>query len=256
MYLVFLSQSGLAGAGATDPNQPHLVHAGLLVPEAQYIAMAGEYDALIRRHFGSPSGSPAVPAPLRPADLYQGAGPFRAWSPQRRAELIQDCLGILIRRETPLLVSYIDRAQYQTAAASGNPRYGPDSDPSQLAFSRLLLALAMFLDENVMSQMNPDDIMQSVWQVSDYAMLLAGAPSPPIARALSEFLSEESETVSPNIYDDLLIAPPATCVGARLAALCAYIVRRWLQQPNAAHSYFEALRDGRVLQVIYPYQFD
>ena len=256
MYLVFLSQSGLAGPGATDPNQPHLVHAGLLVPEAQYIAMAGEYDALIRRHFGSPSGSPQVPAPMRPADLYQGAGPFRAWSPQRRAELIQDCLGILIRRETPLLVSYIDRAQYQTAAASGNPRYGENSDPSQLAFSRLLLALAMFLDENVMSQMNPDDIMQSVWQVSDYAMLLAGAPSPSIARALSEFLSEESETVSPNIYDDLLIAPPATCVGARLAALCAYIVRRWLQQPNAAHSYFEALRDGRVLQVIYPYQFD
>ena len=256
MYLVFLSQSGLAGPGPTDPAQPHLVHAGLLVHEAQYITMAGEYDALIRRHFGSPSGSPQVPALMRPADLYQGAGPFRSWTPARRAELIQDCLGILIRRETPLLVSYIDRAQYRTAREGGNPRYGENSDPSQLAFSRLLLALAMFLDENVMSQMNPDDIMQSVWQVSDYAMLLAGAPSPPIARALSEFLSEESETVSPNIYDDLLIAPPATCVGARLAALCAYIVRRWLQQPNAAHSYFEALRDGRVLQVIYPYQFD
>lgn len=256
MYLVFLSQSGLAGSGATDPSQPHLVHAGILVHEGQYITMAGEYDALIRRHFGSPPGDPAVPAPMRPADLYQGAGPFRSWSPQRRAELIQDCLGILIRRETPLLVSYIDRARYQAARAADHPAFSADTDPSQLAFSRLLLALAMFLDENVMSQMNPDDIMQSVWQVSDYAMLLADAPSPPIARALSEFLGEESETVSPNIYDDLLVAPPATCVGARLAALCAYIVRRWLQQPNAAHGYFDALRDGRVLQVIYPYQFD
>ena len=256
MYLVFLSESGRAGVGATDPNQPHLVHAGLLVHEGQYIAMAGEYDALVRRHFGSPPGAPDVPAPMRPADLYQGAGPFRSWSPGRRAELIQDCLSILIRRETPLLVSYIDRNQYQAARAAGDARYGEDTDPSQLAFSRFLLALAMFLDEGVMSQMNPDDIMQSVWNVSDYAMLMAGAPSPAIARALSEFLSEESETVSPNIYDDLLVAPPATCVGAQLSALCAYVVRRWLQQPNAAHGYFDTLRDGRVVQVIYPYQFD
>ena len=114
----------------------------------------------------------------------------------------------------------------------------------------------MFLDENVMSQMNPDDIMQSVWNVQDYALLVAGSATPSIPLALAEFLSEEADTVAPSIYDDVLVAPPATCVGAQLASICAYFIRRWLQQPDAAHGYFDALRDGRVVQVIYPYQFD
>ena len=256
MYLVFLSESGLAGTGANDPNQPHHVHAGLLVHENQYIAMTGEYNALMQRHQGDRPGSDGAPASLNPRHIYQGTGPFRGWRPERRAELIQDCLSILIRRETPLLVSYINKDEFASASATeGNPLYG-HTDPSRLAFSRFLLALTMFLDENVMSQMNPDDIMQSVWNVNDYAMLMAGAESPSISAALAEFLSAESDTVSPNIYDDLMVAPAATCAGGQLASICAYVVRRWLQQPAAAHGYFDALRDGRVVQVIYPYQFD
>ena len=256
MYLVFLSESGLTGLSAADPSQPHHVHAGLLVQDSQYISMTGEYDALVRRHFGAPSGTDGVPSRLRPGDLYQGRGDFRSWRPERRAELIQDCLSILIRRETPLLVSYINKADYsQARSTEGNSIYG-DKDPSRLAFSRLLLALTMFLDENVMAQMNPDDIMQSVWDVHDYAMLMAGSDSPSIPLALAEFLSDENDSVNPNIYDDLLIAPAATTVGGQLASMCAYIIRRWLQQPTAAHGYFDALRDGRVVQVIYPYQFN
>ena len=256
MYLVFLSESGQTGLNANDPNQPHHVHAGLLVHENQYISMTGEYDALVRRHFGSPPGSDGVPAELHAADIYQGRGAFRSWRPAQRAELIQDCLSILIRRETPLLVSYINKDEFQSARENAdNPLFG-HSDPSRLAFSRLLLALTMFLDENVMSEMNPDDIMQSVWSVRDYAMLLAGAESRSIASAMAEFLGAESDTVSPSIYDDLIIAPAETCVGSQLVAMCAYFIRRWLQQPGVAHGYFDALRDGRVVQVIYPYQFD
>ncbi len=256
MYMVFLSESGLTGTSANDPNQPHHIHAGLLVQESQYISMCGEYDALVRRHFGSPPGSDGVPAGLNPRHIYQGTGPFRTWQPEQRGELIQDCLSILIRREVPLLVSYISKADYVDAATTeGNPLYG-NADPSRLAFSRFLLALTMFLDENVMAQMNPDDIMQSVWDVRDYAMLMAGAESKSISAAMAEFLGEESDTVSPSMYDDLIVAPPETCVGTQLAGICAYIVRRWLQQPGAAHNYFNALRDGRVVQVIYPYQFD
>ena len=256
MYLVFLSESGVTGVSANDPSQPHHVHAGLLVQESQYISMCGEYDALVRRHFGSPPGTAGVPAEINPRHVYQGTGDFRTWRPEQRAELIQDCLSIMIRRETPLLVSYISKDEFASAAATeGNALYG-HTDPSRLAFSRLLLALTMFLDENVMSQMNPDDIMQSVWNVNDYAMMMAGAPSQSIAEAMAEFLGAESDTVSPSIYDDLLVAPPATSVGAQLVSICGYFVRRWLQQPNASHSYFDALRDGRVVQVIYPYQFD
>ena len=256
MYLVFLSESGVTGAAANDPGQPHHVHAGLLVHESQYISMSGEFDALFRRHFGVRYGSPEAPLRLRPGAIYHGAGPFRGWTPERRAELLQDCFNILIRRETPLLVSYIDQAKFVAASQdSSNPLYG-HSDPSRLAFSRFLLALTMFLDENVMSEMNPDDIMESTWSVNDYAMLLAGSNSPSIRLGLAEFLSDESETITPSVYDDLLIAPPANSVGSQLVAMCAYVVRRWLQQPDVPHSYFEALRDGRVVQVIYPYQFD
>ena len=256
MYLVFLSESGLTGLSADDPNQPHHVHAGLLVQENQYISMTGEYDALMRRHFGGPPGTNGAPTYLRAADVYQGRRDFRSWRPEQRAELIQDCLSILVRRETPLLVSYINKEEYRQARSTeGNSLYG-DTDPSRLAFSRLLLALTMFLDENVMSQMNPDDIMQSVWNVNDYAMLMAGSDTASIPLALAEFLSDENDSVNPNIYDDLLIAPAATSVGGQLASMCAYIIRRWLQQPGIPHGYFDALRDGRVIQVIYPYQFD
>ena len=76
MYLVFLSESGLTGLSADDPNQPHHVHAGLLVHENQYISIAGEYDALVRRHFGGPAGYNGVPRSLRAADMYQGRGYF------------------------------------------------------------------------------------------------------------------------------------------------------------------------------------
>ena len=256
MYLVFLSESGQTGVSAADPTQPHHVHAGLLVQESQYISMTGEFDALVRRHFGGPAGSDGIPKEIRPSDLYQGKGAFRSWRPDRRGELIQDCLSILVRREIPMLVSYINKADFGVASATeGNSIYG-NADPSRLAFSRFLLALTMFLDENVMSQMNPDDIMQSSWNVSDYAMLLAGSQSSSISLALDEFLSEENDSVTPSMYDDLLVAPAGTSVGGQLAALCAYIVRRWLQNPDASHGYFEALRDGRVLQVVYPYQFN
>ena len=201
-------------------------------------------------------GADGVPNELRPGDLYQGKGHFRSWQPDKRGELIQDCLSILIRREIPLLVSYIDKAAFLSASnTEGNSLHGK-SNPSQLAFGRFLLALAMFLDENVMAQMNPDDIMESAWSVNDYAMLMAGSESQSISLALGEFLSDENDSVSPSMYDDLMIAPAATSVGGQLAALCAYLIRRWLQQPNATHGYFDALREGRVLQVVYPYQFD
>ena len=256
MYLVFLSESAVTVARPSDPSQPHHVHAGLLVHENQYISMSGEFDALFRRHFGVRYGSPDAPTRLRPGAIYHGSGPFRSWTPARRAELLQDCLNILIRRETPLLVSYIDQAEFDAARQDADNPLAGHNDPSRLAFSRFLLALTMFLDENVMSEMNPEDIMQSTWRVGDYAMLLAGSNSASVRQGLAEFLSDDSDTITPAMYDDLLIAPAGSSVGAQLVAMCAYFVRRWLQQPAVPHSYFDALRDGRVVQVIYPYQFD
>ena len=54
MYLVYLGESGNTGKSANDPTQQHHVHAGILVHESQCIAMNGEFNALFRRHFGTP----------------------------------------------------------------------------------------------------------------------------------------------------------------------------------------------------------
>ena len=101
----------------------------------------------------------------------------------------------------------------------------------------------MFLDENVMSQMNPDDIMQSGLGRERLAMLIAGSESGSIASAMAEFLGEESDTVSAVMYDDLMIAPPETSIGSQLVNLCAYIIRRCCSSP-ACPRYFDARRDG------------
>jgi hypothetical protein len=60
-------------------------------------------------------------------------------------------------------------------------------------------------------------------------------------------------------YSDLTqtgqVAEPGHSPCTQLANLCAYIARRWLQNPSAPQPYFDALRDGKVVQVIYPVQF-
>lgn len=256
MYMVFMNESGKNDSGVSDPEQPFHIHTGLLVHENQYISMSGEYEALFRRHFGARPRSPGVPDQLQTDAIYNGTGLFESWEPEQRAELLQDCFNILIRRETPILVSYIDKAEFESASQSeSNSLFGHD-DPSRLAFGRFLMALTMFLDENVMQEMDPDEIMQSTWSIRDYAMLMPNADSGSIRQGMAEFLSDESDTVTPSMYDDLLIAPPDNSVGGLLVSMCAYFVKRWVQEPNAPHSYFEGLRDGRVIQVIYPYQFD
>ncbi len=256
MYMVFLNESGKTGSGTDDPGQPYHVHTGLLVHENQYISMSGEYEALFRRHFGVRPRTSGAPAELETGAIYDGTGVFESWDAEQRAELLQDCFNILIRRETPLLVSYIDKSEFQSASQAENNSLFGHQDAGRLSFGRFLLALTMFLDENVMSEMNPEEIMQSSWSVGDYAMLMANVDSPSMNRGLAEFLSDESDTVTPSMYDDLMIAPPASSVGAQLVSMCSYFIQRWLQNPDASHSYFDALRDGRVIQVIYPYQFD
>ena len=85
MYMVFLSESGLTGASANDPNQPHHIHAGLLVQENQYISMCGEYDALVRRHFGSPPAPTVFPPKSTPGTSIKA--PARSVPGARRSAL-------------------------------------------------------------------------------------------------------------------------------------------------------------------------
>ncbi len=167
MYLVYMGESGNTGTSANDPNQIHHVHTGLLMHENQCISVNGEFNALWRRHFGTPPGESGGPRELRPADLYQGRGFFTSWPPKKRGELIQDCLGILVRRETPMIVTYIDKQEFAKHRAVPDSEYAVWGGPSEYATSKFLFALNMLIDEINMTAMDQSLLEESIGPIKD-----------------------------------------------------------------------------------------
>jgi hypothetical protein len=252
MYLVYLGESGNTGTSTKDLNQPHHVYAGLLVHESQSIAINGEFDALIRRHFGQPRGEPGTPDILKTADVYQGRGHFNSWPPVKRNELIQDCLSILIRRESPVITAFINKQEFdQARSADDNPSLVWDT-PAEPTISRFLLALSMFMDELNMSNVDPQQLLEQAWPVTDFAMVVAGDDGSVKPRFMADFLRSEDGIDASALLESFCFAGPEHSACAQLANMCAYFTRRWLQDPSAPHPYFYTLRDNKVIQVIYP----
>jgi len=256
MYLVYLGESGNTGTSTNDANQPHHVHVGLLVHENHWVSMNGEFNALHRRHFGLPPADPDSVGELRPAHVFQGRGAFASWPPAKRAELIQDCLNILIRRAIPLIIGYVDKGEFAQARVDGD---SPSSllwqNPSESVINRLLFALHMFIDELNVSGLNSDQIMEADSPIRDYALVVAGEGGSVEPRFMAQFLKSELEIPAPAVLENFCYVEPGHSPCTQLANLCAYIARRWLQNPSAPQPYFDALRDGNVVQVIYPVQF-
>lgn len=251
MYLVYLGESGNTGASTNDPNQMHHVHAGVLVHETQWVPMNGEFNALYRRYFGGPPGEVAAPRQIRAADVYHGRDFYSSWQPSKRAELLQDCLSIMIRRETPVLIAYLDKRDY--AQARDNGGHGSLwSSPSEPIMGRFLFALNMFMDELGMSTLSHEEMMQSVWPIKDYTLVVADKGKSVKQAFLDQFIQSESDLPTPAILEDFCYTETEQSVFTQLANMCAYFVRRWLQDPSSPHSYFEALQEGKVIQVIYP----
>ncbi|MEK7814478.1 MAG: DUF3800 domain-containing protein [Chloroflexota bacterium] len=256
MYLVYLGESGNTGTSTNDANQPHHVHVGLLVHENHWVSMNGEFNALHRRHFGRPPADLDPLQELRPAHIHQGLGVFASWPPAKRAELIQDCLNILIRRETPMIVAYVNKGEFAQARANGaSPSSLLWQNPSESVINRLLFALHMFMDELNTSGVTPDQIMEAAWPINDYALVVAGEGGSVEPRFMAQFLKSEPEIPAPAVLENFCYVEPGHSPCTQLANLCAYLARRWLQNPSAPQPYFDALRDGKVVQVIYPVQF-
>ena len=254
MYLVYLAESGHTGNSSGDPNQPHHVHVGLLVHESQSISMNGEFNALYRRHFGGPPGEPGLPKELKPADIYQGRGAFRSWDRAKRNELIEDCLSIMIRRETPMIVSYMEKTDYAQARASGNDSNAMWQTPSEPIISRFLIALNLFMDELNMSGLDHQQVMGSELPIKDFALVVASDGRSVEPRFMTEFLTSEDGVDASALLENFCFVGPQNSVGTQLARMGAYFIRRWLQSPSLPQPYFDALRDNRVIQVIYPVQ--
>ena len=255
MYLVYLGESGNTGNSVEDPNQPHHVHVGLLVHENQSISVNGEYNALHRRYFGLPPGEPGAPKGLRPADIYQGLGAFSSWPPEKRNELIQDCLGILVRRQIPAIITYVDKKEFAKIKSVGDNPNTVWESPSEPIISRFLMALNMYLDELNIAGVDPEQVMTTEWPIKDFALVVASNSQSVEPRFMTQFLKSNEGIDSSGVLENFCFVPMEHSVGTQLANMCAYFFRRWLQNPSAPHPYFDALRNSSVIQVIYPVQF-
>ncbi len=253
MHLVYLGQSARAGIGAGAPSESFEVVAGLMLHETQITALNGEFDALCRRHFGSPLGSADVPEMLRPMDIFEGLEGYSEWAPEKRSQLIQECLDILIRRESPVLSAFLSS---QTFAEARNSASSPAAllwnDPIDPVVSRFLFALTMYLDEMNMATLNHDQIMSGAFPVTQFAMVLAQERAGVEQRMLSDFLRSDDGSDATGIHENICHLNAQDSPAMQLANLCAFFTLRWLQTPENPNPFFETLRDNKVIQVLYP----
>ena len=253
MHLVYMGQSGLTGSSANDPSQPHEVVAGLMLHETQITSINGEYDALCRRHFGGPLGDDGAPSQIRPVDVFQGLNHYSAWAPERRSELIQDCLDILIRRECPVISAFLGKQDLVEARSSASsPAALLWTNPIEPVMSRFLFALSMYLDEMNMATLNHDQIMSGAFPVTQFAMIVVQEGANIEPRFMTDFLRSDEGVDATGLHENFTFVDAQDSPGMQLANLCAYFTRRWLQTPQNPNPYFEILRDNRVMQVIYP----
>ena len=253
MFLTYVGESGLTGTTVNDPSQGHQIYTGLFIHESQSISVNGEFNALCRRHFGAPLGEEGAPNVIRPVDLYQGLGYFSSWTPAKRNELMQDCLGIMIRRETPVITAYINKQEFIDAKAAGTDDYINRWDtPTGPLVNKFFFAIGMFLDELNMSSLSGDDIMDGTVPIANHALVMAQSGASLEAKFMAEFLRSDEGIDATGLIDDICFVESARSVGNQLSNLVAYFVRRWLQNPERPHPYFDGLRENKVIQVIYP----
>ena len=249
MYLAYLGQSGNTGDGLDDANQPHHVHAGLLVHESQSTSITGEFDALYLRHFGRPRGGPEEPRAIRAGEVFQGAGVFSSWPQAKRHELIRDCLDILLRRETPVIIAFADKQEF--ADAGGEDSEAKQQNVSEAVVGRFLAALNLLMDEVNIAGVDPHDLMTVEFRTRDF-VLVAASDRSIRPELVTEFLNSDEGIDSATLLNEMALVSAEHSVGAQLADMCAYFASRWLQDPAGPQPYFDALRDGNVIQVIYP----
>lgn len=253
MHLVYLGQPSFSVDGGDSSSDPLEVVAGLMLHETQITSINGEFDALCRRYFGAPLGEEEAPQMLHPEDLFEGLQQYSGWDPEKRSEMIQDCLNILIRRETPVLSAFLNRQTLSDARTSASsPAALLWSDPISPVMSRFLFALSMYLDEMNMATLNHDQIMSGAFPVTQFAMLLAQQGTNIEQRMITEFLHSEEGEDATGLHENISFLSAHDSPAMQLANLCAFFTLRWLQAPDNPNPFFEVLRDNKVIQVLYP----
>lgn len=253
MHLVYMGQAGLTGTSSVGSSEDHELVAGLLLHETQITSLNGEFDALCRRHFGSQLGENDTPDLINAEDLFDGLGHYSSWEGDQRSQLIQDCLDILIRRESPVLSAFLDRRALDEARnSSSSPAALLWSEPIGPVMSRFLFALSMFLDEMNMATLDHDQIMSGAFPVTQFAMIVAQDGTNIEQRMMSDFFHSEEGEDATGLHEVVHYLNARHSPAMQLANLCAFFTHRWCQNPDNPNPYFEVLRDNRVIQVLYP----
>ena len=174
---------------------------------------------------------------------------------EKRHQLIQDCLDILIRRNVPAIIAYVDKQAFAKARSNNDDPSSLWQTPSEPIISRFLMALNMYLDEMNLVGLSEEQMMASEWPVKNYALVIAGAGRSVEPQFMSQFLKSEDGMDASGLLENFCFVSHENSVCTQLANMCAYFTRRWLQTPDAPHPYFDALRENDVVQVIYHVQF-
>ena len=88
--------------------------------------------------------------------------------------------------------------------------------------------------------------------IANFALIVAQTGTSVTPGFMTEFLRSEEGIDTTTLMQNICFVDPEHSVGTQLSNLCAYFIRRWLQNPDPSHPYFDGLRENKVIQVIYP----
>ena len=251
MYLVYLGESGNTGTSLNDPNQPHHVYVGLMVHEDQWNEIKVVFSQICDIYLGRSLGEAGAPAELQAADIVQGKGFFSSWAKTRRLQFIDALLDILVQRQTPLIAAYVDKQEYASAGQEGNRHQGP----WEPAFSRLVFSLDIYMDEVNMALMSSAEMHSGeLWKIKERAAIIADPGKGTGPQLMQQLLKSETDLPTGAVLENIHFVRSQDSHCTQLADMCAYFLRRQLQQPSRPNPQYTALEEGHVLQVLYQVQ--
>ena len=256
MYLVYVGESGNTGTSLNDSNQPHYVCVGLMVHEDKWNAIKVGFSRVCHQYFNGDLGESDGPVELHAAEILHGKGFFSSWPKARRLQLIDDLLDILIRHETPVIVSYVDKQDFATSGQSDPLQERQWQGPWEPAFSRLLFSLDIYMDEINMLEMDSEALYRGEpVRIRQRATIIADQDKSVDPQAMKELLKTEMELPTGAVLDSMQFARSQDSHCTQLADLCAYFARRRFHHPTHPNPQYGALESGHVIQVVYPVQF-
>ena len=236
-YLVYVVESGNTGNSLRDPNQPHHVFLGLMIHEDQWDEIKTEFYQVCRRRFTCNLGESGTPKELHCSEILQGKGFYSSWPKTTRFQLIDELISILVQRETPLIVSYVDKQKFASAGTKTDSAAGAHlwRGPWEPAFSSLLYVLDLYMDELNTAAMPEEELIRGDRvRISERAVIIADEARCADSEFMQECFRTGIDLPTGTVIENVYFLPSRDSHCTQLANICAYFIRRQLHQPLLA----------------------